>query len=233
MLVFTFFCASGILYNLPFQCRVQIKSKRELRRWYPLGCFWASENWEDALLFEIILYIFLPLGIIFWESITTTSVLVIFPSPHAVTLTLSVLTKYGSGKLYFSGQASNHWSSKLIIIEANRRKAQEQRRLQMQTSVIIETDHESSVPSSKTMSLLYVSNGSEIQYLYPLLLRFGAMSINQFFIVVHYHLAEDWVLLSTIKALQNDGVAILINLFGGRTYETPCFSPSLLLLTWW
>jgi hypothetical protein len=43
-------------------------------------------------------------------------------------------------------------------------------------------------------------------------------------------LAEDWVLLSTIKALQNDGVAILINLFGGRTYETPCFSPSLLLL---
>jgi len=82
----------------------------------------ASENWEDdilwvvseqvriekMLLFEIILYIFLPLGIIFWESITTTSVLVIFPSPHAVTLTLSVLTKYGSGKLYFSGQASNH-----------------------------------------------------------------------------------------------------------------------------
>lgn len=185
MLVFTFFCASGILYNLPFQCRVQIKSKRELRRWYPLGCFWASENWEDALLFEIILYIFLPLGIIFWESIATTSVLVIFPSPHAVTLTLSVLTKYGSGKLYFSGQASNHWSSKLIIIEANRRKAQEQRRLQMQTSVIIETDHESSVPSSKTMSLLYVSNGSEIQCLCPLLLRFGAMSIYQFFIVVH------------------------------------------------
>jgi hypothetical protein len=76
-------------------------------------------------------------------------------------------------------------SSKLIIIVANRRKAQEQRRHQMQTSVIIETDHESSVPSSKTMSLLYVSNGSEIQCLYPLLLRFGAMSIYQFFIVVH------------------------------------------------
>ncbi|KAJ6991058.1 hypothetical protein NC653_019316 [Populus alba x Populus x berolinensis] len=58
----------------------------------------------------------------------------------------------------------------------------------MQTSVIIETDHESSVPSSKTLSLWNVSNGSEIQCLYHLLLRFGAM-----------------------------------------TYETPCFSPSLLL----
>ena len=63
----------------------------------------------------------------------------------------------------------------------------------MQTSVIIETDHESSVPSSKTLSLWNVSNGSEIQCLYHLLLRFGDMSINQFFIVVHYHLAEEWV----------------------------------------
>ncbi|KAJ6917115.1 hypothetical protein NC652_019485 [Populus alba x Populus x berolinensis] len=62
----------------------------------------------------------------------------------------------------------------------------------MQTSVIIETDHESSVPSSKTLSLWNVSNGSEIQCLYHLMLRFGAMSIYQ-------------------------------------TYETPCFSPSLLL----
>ncbi|KAJ6908249.1 hypothetical protein NC651_018630 [Populus alba x Populus x berolinensis] len=52
------------------------------------------------------------------------------------------------------------------------REGGEQRRQQMQTSVIIETDHESSVPSSKTLSLWNVSNG---------------------------------------------------------TYETPCFSPSLLL----
>lgn len=146
MLVFTFFCASGILYNLPFQCRVQIKSKWELRRWYPSGCFWASENWEDALVWNF--SIFLPLDIIFWESITTTPILVIFPSPHAVTLTSSVLTKYGSGKLYCSRQATNHWSSKQRVWGepcwhygsshyANRWKAQEQRRHQMQTSVII------------------------------------------------------------------------------------------------
>ena len=41
----------------------------------------------------------------------------------------------------------------LIIIEASRRKAQEQRRHEMLTSVMTETNHESSAPSPKTVTL--------------------------------------------------------------------------------
>ncbi|KAJ6991059.1 hypothetical protein NC653_019316 [Populus alba x Populus x berolinensis] len=61
----------------------------------------------------------------------------------------------------------------------------------MQTSVIIETDHESSVPSSKTLSLWNVSNGTyETPCFSPSLLL-----QNLVMVVPHPLSATEWIIL--------------------------------------
>ncbi|KAJ6353776.1 hypothetical protein OIU76_002739 [Salix suchowensis] len=80
---------------------------------------------------------------------------------HAmITLSLEAREKLSKVRPQTVGQASRvggvnpaDITALLIIIEASRRKAQEQRRHEMLTSVMTETDHESSVPSPKTVTL--------------------------------------------------------------------------------
>jgi hypothetical protein len=124
---------------------------------FKFKCLWIITSYNDillvvpmrvriemTLLFEIVLYI--PTArhnFFFWNSLKIWLVKCNF---QVRPQTIGQASRVG-------GVSPADITALLIIIETSRRKAQAQRRHEMLTSVMTETDRESSAPSPKTITL--------------------------------------------------------------------------------